>query len=436
MNRFFTLALVLLFCTTVLLSGWAGEHYNIAVTCWLDANQNGMLDDGEQGIPGVLYRLETEAGDSLIAKHVTNSQGKLVFDVELWGGTFRLFVDPNTLPEDYEITTGELEYFFQEIHFDHFEENQTMQQQSSLAKSRGKYLNYSLGIYSRTYEPEGDPVITPPEPLPGNTLVFVEGSPTFKQGLKPGLWGWDNTVDGDTSNARTDAALFPFSPDDCPWALYKFADEGMYKFNYVTMQRVIRDYFTTQVLSIPLQFEILVSTTGMEAEDFESAGTFTFDFFAMPFNDTWFKCANGYVTAQYIKLKILQAMPYHGVAKSMGEQLYMMITEFNVQTGDKQGAVPAVEKQDIVMNGFNLMNNYPNPFNPMTTIQYNLPSDEFVELTIYNINGKEVERLVSEYQTSGMYTVNWDASHLTSGTYLYKLAAGDFTATKRMILVK
>ncbi|MFI5145147.1 MAG: SBBP repeat-containing protein [Ignavibacteria bacterium] len=83
-----------------------------------------------------------------------------------------------------------------------------------------------------------------------------------------------------------------------------------------------------------------------------------------------------------------------------------------------------------------LSQNYPNPFNPSTTINYQLPSAGNAKLIVYDILGREVATLVNEYQQPGKYQVTWDASNYSSGVYFYKLAAGDFTDTKRMMVIK
>jgi len=87
-------------------------------------------------------------------------------------------------------------------------------------------------------------------------------------------------------------------------------------------------------------------------------------------------------------------------------------------------------------NGFNLEQNYPNPFNPSTTISFSIPTEEFVSLKVFNSLGEEVAELVNETKPAGNYSVTFDASELTSGIYFYKLSAGDFTQTKKMIYLK
>ena len=86
--------------------------------------------------------------------------------------------------------------------------------------------------------------------------------------------------------------------------------------------------------------------------------------------------------------------------------------------------------------GYNLIQNYPNPFNPTTTFEYTLLSPGEVSLTIYNLLGQEVARLVNEVQRAGYHKVKWNASNFSSGIYFYRLQAGDFTQTRKMVLLK
>ena len=85
---------------------------------------------------------------------------------------------------------------------------------------------------------------------------------------------------------------------------------------------------------------------------------------------------------------------------------------------------------------YTLQQNYPNPFNPSTKISFALPEAGNVKLSIYNILGQEIRRLVDEYTNSGNYTINFDASELNSGMYVYKLEVNGFTQTRKMVLIK
>ena len=83
-----------------------------------------------------------------------------------------------------------------------------------------------------------------------------------------------------------------------------------------------------------------------------------------------------------------------------------------------------------------LMQNYPNPFNPTTIIHYALPKAGEVTLRLYDMLGREVKTLVNEYKTEGVYDVTFNASDLASGVYIYQLKAGNFVASKKLLLMK
>ena len=85
---------------------------------------------------------------------------------------------------------------------------------------------------------------------------------------------------------------------------------------------------------------------------------------------------------------------------------------------------------------FALLNCFPNPFNPSTTITYRIPISGKVALKIFDVLGNEIVTLVSEEMTPGNYNVHFDASNLTSGVYLYRIQAGDYVQTRKMILIK
>ncbi len=85
---------------------------------------------------------------------------------------------------------------------------------------------------------------------------------------------------------------------------------------------------------------------------------------------------------------------------------------------------------------FFLGQNYPNPFNPSTVINYNIPQDSYVKIKLYDNTGREVLTLLSEFISAGYYTINFNASDLASGIYFYNINAGEYTATKKMMLVR
>ena len=98
--------------------------------------------------------------------------------------------------------------------------------------------------------------------------------------------------------------------------------------------------------------------------------------------------------------------------------------------------VTNVKEEKTTPLNFSLSQNYPNPFNPTTTISYSIPESQNIELKVYDLLGNEVASLVNEYKTAGSYKVNFNANNLSSGIYFYKIKAGDFIQTKKLILLK
>jgi len=94
------------------------------------------------------------------------------------------------------------------------------------------------------------------------------------------------------------------------------------------------------------------------------------------------------------------------------------------------------DEKEIIPTVYKLNQNYPNPFNPSTTIRYSIPQTSLVTLKVYDVLGREVAALVNEEKSLGTYQLNFDASSLASGIYFYKLQAGSFISTKKMILLK
>ena len=132
-------------------------------------------------------------------------------------------------------------------------------------------------------------------------------------------------------------------------------------------------------------------------------------------------------------------------AKTEIENTVIEITDsqtYDSEFGFNRLALPAPVQLQTRPEVFALANNYPNPFNPATTIKYALPQAADVELTVYNVVGQPVRTLVAEHQSAGRYVVEWDATNdsghsLSSGMYFYRLeAGGEFREVKKMLLLK
>jgi hypothetical protein len=107
-----------------------------------------------------------------------------------------------------------------------------------------------------------------------------------------------------------------------------------------------------------------------------------------------------------------------------------MSTSFDVNVG-----LTSVE-EEVIPTEFALMQNYPNPFNPTTNIKFALPKESNVTMRVYNVLGEEVATLVNKVMPAGFHTVNFDASRLSNGMYIYRIEADNFVSVKKMLLVK
>jgi hypothetical protein len=110
--------------------------------------------------------------------------------------------------------------------------------------------------------------------------------------------------------------------------------------------------------------------------------------------------------------------------------------DWSVSSRFRTVQIVSVEEQPGIPGAFALSQNYPNPFNPTTRIQMAVPSAGRVVLKVFDVLGKEETTLVDAEMPAGSYTVTFDASRLASGTYFYRMQAGEFVATKRMLVLK
>ena len=100
-----------------------------------------------------------------------------------------------------------------------------------------------------------------------------------------------------------------------------------------------------------------------------------------------------------------------------------------------------INKDQPLAEGYKVYQNFPNPFNPTTTISYKLPKDSHVKVTIYDMMGRLVKNLISGYHISGYRTIKWDATNnkgesVSAGMYLYVVDAGEFKQVRKMLFIK
>jgi len=143
---------------------------------------------------------------------------------------------------------------------------------------------------------------------------------------------------------------------------------------------------------------------------------------------------NGFYLGEYIsidaynnKSRILWAKPFNN--NNFGSDSYCTIIDTLYTIG-----INTISED--IPSSYSLKQNYPNPFNPVTNIRFDIPKSSFVSIKIYDVTGKEVETIVNENMQTGKYETQWNGSIYSSGVYFYKITTGDFTATKRMVLIK
>jgi photosystem II stability/assembly factor-like uncharacterized protein len=142
--------------------------------------------------------------------------------------------------------------------------------------------------------------------------------------------------------------------------------------------------------------------------------------------EQWEVLGEGLPVVSVYDMKIHPAENYLAIG-THGRSMYKLnLNQFTVGVND----------DNISVRNFELFQNYPNPFNPNTSIQYAVSNMQFVSLIVYDALGNRIKVLVNEQKTAGNYKVNFDASHLSSGIYFYKLQTGGFSETKKMLLLR
>ncbi|KAA3612308.1 MAG: T9SS C-terminal target domain-containing protein [Calditrichaeota bacterium] len=156
---------------------------------------------------------------------------------------------------------------------------------------------------------------------------------------------------------------------------------------------------------------------------------------------------SGFAPSEDNILATLTGLDYIDADVTIGTKYFYRIAAFDFSenqgdlTSELTASITGVAGSDALPTEYALMNNYPNPFNPETTIEYQLPTQGNVTLRVYSMLGTEVRTLVEESQAVGKYSVVWDGrddtgNALSSGMYMYRLESGSFSAVKKMVLMK
>ena len=297
---------------------------------------------------------------------------------------------------------------------------------TSLTMSMNEGWNLISGI-SSTIELEN--ILDPWEIIIEGTLFGYNGSYLYTDNLVPGKGYWLRTYDaGDiTFSSSQQSARAVFSVD-------RLDRSNRLEFSDGTHANTL--YFGE---NIPDETRLSYSLPPV----------FPYMAFDARFNDNMRNTEDGG------KIQVINTNSslniHYNIMINAGEQkewiLATGVGEEYVLTGAGEITLPGgsqkmtLGKRTILPDNYTLHQNYPNPFNPVTTLRYSLPSYAHVTITIYDLNGKEINQIVNSNQPAGFQSVVWNATDyfgrsVGAGVYLYQIRAGDFKDTRKMVLLK
>ena len=158
-------------------------------------------------------------------------------------------------------------------------------------------------------------------------------------------------------------------------------------------------------------------------------------------------CILLFIQGLYAQYNISKSVFINGTATSNNSNYILKGTTGNSTTGKSSGVsynlnsviftMTDIEKIDISLpDNYKLFRNYPNPFNPITNIKFQLPEFTHVRLSVYDLTGRLINTIIDENMDAGTYTIKWDASKLNSGVYVIKIHALNYLSSVKCILLK
>lgn len=269
-----------------------------------------------------------------------------------------------------------------------------------------------------------NPVIPKPDNLPAQ-LVFIKGSPSDRKQT------WHKAVDGILDGKKGTATVRGEdpNPNQPAWAIFAFSDSGTYKFDGISIQTENGEFD----FSVNQRFrermahgiEILVSGSDTDPASFVSV----LDIYKDTGEMELFKLEE-FKTAKYVKIIIDEPNFLQGGWRQLVELVLMSGPKPGVQLVAEKTLLTAVPEET------GLEQNFPNPFNPSTTIRYRLATDAQVSLRVYDLAGREVANLYEGQMNAGMHEVTWNASQQASGVYFVRMQAGSAISMRRIVLMK
>lgn len=283
---------------------------------------------------------------------------------------------------------------------------------TSVAAGEKRIDCYVNGIYLGTAET----TFTHPK-VKFAPMILVQGSATSKG------QGWDNALDGDTDG--WDGTVT--AKGDPAWAIFAFADGSIKSLSILKLmtENGVNLKYRSRMIE---RFHLMVSTSGTADADFVTI------YDGLQKTGAWQKHAFTSSPAKYVKLVIDQ--PAQGWSQLVELEFFASddaAAQFAAKAQSEPVALAAVFELSV--------RNYPNPFNPETTVEYTLPQRGDVQVAVYNLLGQQVRMLASGIQESGRYQVRWDGRDGTgqkapSGIYLLRIQSGSQAKVHRMVMLK
>jgi hypothetical protein len=370
---------------------------SIAAQVFCDANGNGLKDDDEKGIPGCHIYLHNQVGPqpAKFPKCSSTNNGDAMFK-NLPNGEYKVVIENNTLPAGAISTTGGSSYNVSLAKGEHF--------QYALFGYIGLDCNnLEAGINGQT---------------PGCSFPFVSCTKNWPNE------GWDNLIDGDEDG--WDGTVTAPTTNGIPSAIICLNNNMQnVQFNEVRIKTDNGTDDDGDAERQVTQVELLVSTTGIDDADFTTLATINIGSGAGE-KTQWL----GTVSAKYLKVRLLAPGAWAKFAQIVELQLF--------NTGQQVAIGQSSDSYNLAVlpETTQLMNAYPNPFNPQTTVEYNLVNNSNVSIRVFDLHGREIDSLVKNYQLAGFYHVVWDANRFSSGTYFIVMQAGQTKQTKKIVLLK
>jgi hypothetical protein len=257
------------------------------------------------------------------------------------------------------------------------------------------------------------------------------------------IWSWCGQASSKTAQSMIDEYLAPMTQLESDYPNVKFVymtghlDGGGSNGNLNVRNQQIRDYCQANK-------KVLYDFADIESYDpdglvnyMELGANDNCDYDSSGVSKNWaIRWQNTHTeNVDWYSCSAAHSQPLNGNRKAYAAWwLWARLAGWNSQTEVKK-------PEKYIPHNFNVLQNYPNPFNPSTVISYQLPgagvgTQYIVSLNIYDMLGRQVQTLVNERQNSGNYSVTFNAANLSSGIYFYRLQAGNFIQTKKLMLVK